>query len=141
MVTLAVGVEVVVDPPPLPAVTATTVTDLIANVSAPDLEFFALTVPPVAPTVINAPTVTGQLVVPVIGPAGANGAAAGQYEYQMPVPQTTALVDHPLGYDPVAVQVFVDSELCAEYSVVYTIPGQQVRVAFDVAVQALIRLM
>lgn len=66
---------------------------------------------------------------------------ATPFEYQMPVAQTTAVIDHNLGRDPVAVQVFDDGVLCSEYSVVFTIPGQQVRLGFDVSVAAFIRLL
>lgn len=65
-----------------------------------------------------------------------------RFEYLMPVPQTTALIDHNLGYDPVAIQVLDtgSGEHFAEWSAVFTVPGQQIRLGFDVAVAALIRL-
>lgn len=139
MVTLTDGVTVEVAPPPLPSVTTTTVADLIATTGVLP-SGVALSVPDVAPAVLNEPA-SSVLVVPAVGPPGKDGADAGRFEYQMAVAQTTVLVDHQLGYDPVAVQVLVDGQVCSEYSVVYTIPREQVRVAFDISVQALIRLM
>jgi hypothetical protein len=73
------------------------------------------------------------------GPQGAPGVGS-PFEYQMPVAQTTALVDHTLGRDPVAVQVLVDGVQASEFEVVFTIPQQQIRVGFDIPALALIRL-
>lgn len=140
MLTLTPGVEVEVDPPPLPTVIVTAPATLVATVDPPE-PILTLTVPAVAPVIVEAPSSGDLVVVPVVGPKGADGAAAGHFEYLMPIPQTTVLIDHPLGYDPVAVQVLVDGEVCSEYSVVFTVPEQQVRIAFDVSVQAMIRLM
>lgn len=84
-----------------------------------------------ASPVIEAVTTTAGITVTTVIP----------FEYQMPVAQTTATIDHELGRDPVAVQVFDDGVLCSDYSVVFTIPGQQVRLGFDVSVAAFIRLI
>lgn len=73
------------------------------------------------------------------GPQGAPGVGS-PVEYQMPTAQTTALIDHGLGRDPVAVQVVVDGVQASEFEVVFTVPQEQVRVAFDIPVLALIRL-
>jgi hypothetical protein len=87
---------------------------------------------PVAQPTVEAITTTAGIAVTAVTP----------FEYQMPVAQTTAVIDHDLARDPVAVQVFdEDGVLCSEYSVVFTIPRKQVRLGFDVAVAALIRLI
>jgi len=83
-----------------------------------------------ASTVVEAVTTTAGITI-----------SAAPFEYQMPVAQTTAIIDHTLGRDPVAVQVFDDGVLCSEYSVVFTVPGQQVRLGFDVSVAAFVRLL
>ena len=76
------------------------------------------------------------------GTRGPAGPQAQPFEYQMPVAQTTAVIDHTLERDPVSVQVFDESgRICSEYSVVFTDPAKQVRVGFDVAVKALIRMI
>ena len=64
------------------------------------------------------------------------------FTYTMPAAQTTATIDHDLGRDPVAVQV-TDSDgiVYSEYEVVNTVPQAQVRIGFDVAIQATIRLL
>lgn len=67
---------------------------------------------------------------------------AEAFTYQMPTSQTTALVTHTLGRDPVAVQVFDEfGVLCDGYGVTFTDPAHQVRLSFDVALKALIRLL
>lgn len=139
--TITLGdVEVVAAPAILPTVT---LPPKLVTVTTPVPAPTVAARPPALPTVTGtAPSTSGATVVALAGPRGPQGMAGGEvFEYLMPIAQTTVLVDHPLGYDPVAVQVLVDGELCAEYSVVYTIPMQQVRVAFDISVQALIRLM
>lgn len=78
------------------------------------------------------------------GPGGTGGTGSGQtrvFEYLMPVAQTTALITHDLGHDPVGVQVVVDGTARDEYSVSFPIPGETVLIGFDVTVQALIRLI
>lgn len=77
--------------------------------------------------------------VPTVGSGG--GGTTHVYEYTMPVAQTTAIIDHNLGRDPVAVQVLLDGQECDEYSVTFPIPGQRVLVGFDVSVAATIRLI
>lgn len=62
------------------------------------------------------------------------------FEYQMPVAQTTVVVNHNLGHDPTSIQVFDGGGICDDYSVTFTIPGAQVLLGFDVSVAALIRL-
>lgn len=87
------------------------------------------------------PVTTDVLVLPVAGPEGPAGATVFEpFEYQMPVAQTTAVIDHTLGHDPVAIQVMVNDVQASEFEVVFTIPQQQIRVAFDIPVAALIRL-
>ena len=84
---------------------------------------------------------TDVLVLPIAGPTGPAGASdLDIFEYQMPVAQTTAVINHTLGRNPVAVQVMVDGVQASEFEVVFTIPDEQVRVAFDFPVLALIRL-
>jgi hypothetical protein len=73
------------------------------------------------------------------GPQGIPGVGS-PFEYQMSVAQTTALIDHTLGRDPVAVQVVIDGVQASEFEVVFTAPQTQIRVAFDIPVLALIRL-
>lgn len=80
----------------------------------------------------------------VAGPPGAGGGGSGTtkvFEYLMPVAQTTALITHDLGHDPVGVQVVVDGTARDEYSVSFPVPGETVLIGFDVSVQALIRLI
>lgn len=71
MVTLQSGVQVVVDAPPLPAVTSTTPADLIASVRTPTTSL-ELVAPAVVPVVVEQPS-DSRLVVPVGGPAGPSG--------------------------------------------------------------------
>ena len=71
---------------------------------------------------------------------GTRGGASG-FEYQMPVSQTTALFEHDLGRDPVAIMVSVDGEVFDEYSVSFPEPGVSVLVGFDMSVRALIRVL
>lgn len=73
------------------------------------------------------------------GPAGTPGVGS-PFEYPMPIAQTTAVIDHDLGRDPVAVQVVVDGVQASEFEVVFTVPSEQIRVGFDIPVAALIRL-
>jgi len=74
--------------------------------------------------------------------AGTSVATVTRFVYVMPVAQTTATIDHDLGRDPIVVQVLDESgEVCDEFSVVYTIPNQQLRVGFDIPVKATIRVM
>lgn len=95
---------------------------------------------PILEISMDVPT-TDVLVLPVVGPRGPSGATVFEpVEYQMPVAQTTAVIDHDLEHDPVAVQVVVDGVQASEFEVVFTIPNRQVRVSFDVPVEALIRL-
>ena len=76
------------------------------------------------------------------GPQGEPGQSTlTPFEYLMPVAQTTATFAHTLGRDPVSVQVLVDGVQADEYQVLYPVPGEQVRVGFDIPVQALIRLL
>lgn len=81
---------------------------------------------------------TGATVPTLPSPPGAD--EFDIFEYQMPMPSTTATIDHDLGRDPVSVQVFVDGEICQGYGVYFTIPGEQVQIGFDIAAAALIRL-
>lgn len=112
---------------------------VIEAISAPEIDVDVLV--PQPSEIAMEPAATDVLVLPVVGPEGPAGASVLEiFEYQMPVAQTTAYVDHDLGRNPVAVQVFVDGVEASEYEVVFTVPAQQVRVAFDVAVAALIRL-
>lgn len=112
---------------------------------AGEQQFLLVDEPPPAPEVRSVETGADILLITtsgVRGPQGPPGANGDPFQYQMPTAQTTALVDHTLGYDPVAVQVFdEDGLLCSEYSVVFTIPDQQVRVGFDIALKATIRLI
>lgn len=62
-------------------------------------------------------------------------------EYQMPTPASTVTIDHGLGRDPVAIQVFHEGVLCNEYGVYYTVPDEQVQIGFDTSIAALIRLL
>jgi hypothetical protein len=98
---------------------------------------------PESPELVEPPDTADKLVVPEAGPRGLPGLAGDVvFEYLMPVAQTTALIEHPLGRDPVVVQV-IDPATSAEvdeYEVVFVTPGQRVRVAFDIAAQLLIRL-
>ena len=64
------------------------------------------------------------------------------FVYVMPVAQTTALIDHDLGRDPVVVQVLDDfGAVYDEFSITYTVPKEQVRVGFDIPLKATIRMM
>jgi len=73
--------------------------------------------------------------------SGDGGDDAGVFEYTAPVPATVHVVTHDLGRDPVSIQVWDDDGLlCDGYSVVFTVPGQQVRIGFDVSIKATIRL-
>lgn len=86
--------------------------------------------------------VTGGIVGPP-GPRGlpgSGGSGSAAFEYLMPVAQTTAVFDHTLGRDPVAVQVIVDGQVCDEYSVTFPLPSERIQVGFDVSVKALIRI-
>lgn len=77
------------------------------------------------------------------GPPGAPGASgtSSVFEYLMPIPATTVTIDHNLGRDPVAVQVFLEGMVAEEYAVFFTVPGEQVQLSFDLAVAAFIRLL
>ena len=63
------------------------------------------------------------------------------FEYQMSTPATTVTIDHGLGRDPVAVQVFHEGVLCDEYGVTFTVPDEQIQIGFDISIAALIRLL
>lgn len=82
-------------------------------------------------------------VTPVVaGPEGETGPTGGTvFEYVMPVPGTTALIEHDLGRDPVAVQMLVDGSEVDEYGVTFPVPGHTVLVGWDTPALAVIRLL
>jgi hypothetical protein len=106
----------------------------------PPLSVVPLTVPTGDPISIEPQDASLGLLVPVPGPPGPIGDFV--FDYLMPVAQTTAVIDHTLGRDPVVVQVIDPSTQAEvdEYGVVFLIPGERVRVSFDISIQALIRL-
>lgn len=65
------------------------------------------------------------------------------FEYTAPVSQTTHVVSHTLGRDPVAVQVIdLDSGLLVDnFSYVVLSPGTQCRIAFDIPLLVKIRMI
>jgi hypothetical protein len=73
------------------------------------------------------------------GPSGPSGAASSTYEHVQATPATVWTINHPLGYDPLVVQVLVDGEpAIAEF--VYSIPDTQVRITFENALAGMARL-
>ena len=106
------------------------------STSQPNPEIF----PPYEPIIVN---VKGDKGDPgEKGEQGERGVTGGiAFDYLMPIPGTTAVIEHDLGRDPVAVQVIVDGTVRDEYSVSFPLAGQTVMVGFDVVVQALIRLI
>ena len=64
------------------------------------------------------------------------------FVYVMPTAQTTATVDHDLNRDPISIQVLDEfGEVYSEFSITYTVPKSQVRVGFDLAIKATIRML
>ena len=73
---------------------------------------------------------------------GGGGGSVTPYVYVMPTAQTSATINHTLGRDPIAVQVFDETGvLCEGYSVAFTVPTTQVQVGFDISMAATIRLL
>jgi hypothetical protein len=127
-------IEVILESPNLPEITV---------VVEPPLPEIAVILEPPLPDISVTVSEVG-----LVGPRGPRGfpgpggsGVLSVFEYQMPHAQTTAIIDHTLGRDPVAVQVFDGDQLCDEYGVVFTRPGEQVTVGFDVSVAAFIRLL
>lgn len=77
------------------------------------------------------------------GPPGPPGAGFEVFEYIMPVAQTTAVITHSLGHDPVVVQVWdmADMTILDGYGYVVLSPGSSIRVSFDLPFRAMIRLI
>lgn len=127
-----------VQPSPAPSSGGSLVADVPLQTQPPPKLF-----PPYEPIIVN---IKGDQGLPgkpgEPGAKGEKGETGGTvFEYLMPVAQTTALVEHNLGRDPVAIQVIVDGTVREEYSVSFPLPGATVLVGFDVSVQALIRLI
>ena len=143
MVDLLPGVDVTVDIPRLPEVTAAppgiTTTDVAVDVLPSPLK---IEIPAFPEVESSPPRAQESVIVPIAGPPGPPGQGVfDAFEYQMPTAQTTAIIDHDLERDPVAIQVFDGPIVCSEYSVTFTIPGEQVLIGFDVSIAAFIRLL
>lgn len=80
------------------------------------------------------------VVVESGGGPGPPGPGSRVIEYQMSIPATVVDLDHDLGRDPMSIQVFVDGLMHDEFGVFFTIPTTRVRLTFDVAVAAFIRI-
>lgn len=137
---------VVVLEPPLPEIEITLESSTIPEITVvvePSLPEIEVILEPPLPDV--AVTLSEVGLVGPRGPRGFSGeggdGSVSVFEYQMSHAQTTATIDHDLGRDPVAVQVFDGTQICDEYSVVFTRPGEQVLIGFDVSVAAFIRLL
>lgn len=74
--------------------------------------------------------------------SGVTAQPATPFVFVMPAAQTTATVDHHLGHDPISIQVEDEfGTVYTEFSIVYTVPGEQVRLGFDLPIKATIRMM
>jgi hypothetical protein len=64
------------------------------------------------------------------------------YEHVQVVAQTTWTIDHPLSRDPIAIQVFDESgQQYEEWTTQFTVPGQQVRLGYDIAIAGRARMI
>jgi hypothetical protein len=75
------------------------------------------------------------------GDPGPPGPRAQPFVWSQHTPATVWTIDHPLGADPTAILVFVDGVAGSEFSVQYTVPGQQLRLGFDIAVAGTAQLL